>query len=190
MGRCGSTEHSSQVQCHEKVAGRCEWWTVQIFCHPHLCLFNIGRQKFVSLEENSLCLISVVPWGVKCLFTLQFHEGKYRVKSSDGRYLCRDGSLAEDASNEEMTCYGVELKTGSYTGLVFRDSCNKCLSGVGKDATVQGKGSHVGRDELFSLQHAHPQVGIKAHNAKMVSTKQGSLLCTACMKVFTSSTAF
>ena len=134
---------------------------------------NIGRQKYMSLEEDYFRLTKVTPWGVESIISLEFYQGKYRLKSSDGRYLCRDGTLSEAPGSEDLTSFCLELKTGSHAGVAFKDSTNKYLSGVGKEGVVQAKGTSLGRDELFSLQHVHPQVIITASNGKMVSTKQG-----------------
>ncbi|ESN99697.1 hypothetical protein HELRODRAFT_185802 [Helobdella robusta] len=167
-----------EVRCYEKQPGRSEWWTVHLAIHPQVNLRNLNRQKFVSLEgepgSESLRVASVIPWGPKSLITLEFHEGRYRVRSFDDRYLCKDGSLTNkpDADGEN-TSFGLEIRSGQFSGLALRDKSGKCLSGVGRDAILQAKNKNVGKDELFTLVDVHPQVTITAHNGKMVSIRQG-----------------
>lgn len=117
---------------------------------------------------------AVVPWGHKSLVTLEFHEGRYRVRSCDDRYLCKDGTLSDEPDADgEMTSFGLEIRSGQFSGLALRDKSGKCLTGVGREAIMQSKNKTVGKDELFTVEDVHPQVILNAHNGKMVSIRQG-----------------
>lgn len=161
------------LQCYEKQPGQAEWWTVHLAIHPQVNLRNLNRQKYACLDpkDDRLQVTAVIPWGQESLITLEFRDGRYCVRSFDGRYLHRDGTLVGDASPD--TSFSLEIKSGQFSGLALKDCTGKYLTAVGREAVMQARNKAIGKDELFTIEDSHPQVVFKAHNGKMVSIRQG-----------------
>ena len=144
-------------------------------------LRSVHRQKYACLhlasedadqqDVDGVRICSVIPWGWKALFALEFVDGRYAIRTNDDRYLRRDGSMVAGPPPPDAT-FAVELKAGG-AGLAFRDGGGRYLTAVGRDAVVQARNTSAGKDELFVVEEGHPQVVIFAHNGKMVSIKQG-----------------
>jgi len=144
-------------------------------------LRSVHRQKYACLylasedDEPELAdsarICTLIPWGWRALFSLEFVDGRYAIRTNDDRYIRRDGSLVAGPPPPDAT-FAVELKTGG-AGLALRDRGGKYLTGVGRDAVVQTRNANAGKDEMFIVEEGHPQVVIYAHNGKMVSIKQG-----------------
>lgn len=171
----GATEDT--VLCYEKAPTKSEWWTIRLAVHPQVNLRNVNRKKYVRLcrENDKLQCDELIPWGEDALITLEFINGKYAIKSCDDKFLSKDGTLIKDSqpgSNSSIQ-FTLEIRSGQYSGMAFKDCDGKYLMGVGRDAVMQSKNKTVGKDELFTLEDSHPQVFITAHNGKMVSSKQG-----------------
>ena len=178
----GGAEDS--LKCYEKQPGQSEWWTVHLAIHPQVNLRNLNRQKYAFLDPTTdrLQVTALIPWGQAALVTLEFRDGRYCVRSSDGRYLHRDGSLVSDPSPD--TSFSLEIKSGQFSGLALKDCTGKYLTAVGREAVMQARNKSIGKDELFTIEDSHPQVIFKAHNGKMVSIRQGMSLYTyVCMYV-------
>ena len=174
----GATEDT--VLCYEKAPTASEWWTVRLAVHPQLNLRNVNRKKYAHLSSESgrLQVDEVIPWGADALITLEFVGGKYALKSCNSQYLTRGGQLVDEASpasNNDLL-FTLEVRSGQYSGVAFRDCNGKYLTAVGREAVMQSRNAVVGKDELFTLEDSHPQVFITAHNGKMVSTKQGQFV--------------
>lgn len=164
------------LQCYEKQAGREQWWTVHLAVHPQVNLRNVNRQRYAHLDpiDDRLQVTALIPWGQEALVTLEFRDGRYCVRSCDGRYLHRDGTLVDEPDPED-TLFSVEIRSGQLlSGLALRDSTGKYLTAVGREAVMQARNSTVGKDELFTVEDSHPQVTFRAHNGKMVSIRQGA----------------
>jgi hypothetical protein len=60
-------------------------------------LRHVYRQKYARLDPSSdrLQATVLIPWGSAALVELEFRNGLYGVKTSDGRYLHRDGHLVD-----------------------------------------------------------------------------------------------
>jgi len=144
-------------------------------------LRSVHRQKYACLylapedeedrDVDSVRISTLIPWGWRALFSLEFVDGRYAVRTNDDRYLHRDGSLVPGPPPPDAT-FAVELRAAG-AGLAFRDGAAKYLTGVGRDAVVQARNTSASKDELFMVEEGHPQVVIFAHNGKMVSIKQG-----------------
>lgn len=144
-------------------------------------LRSTHRQKYACLylasedaeqeDADSVRINSLIPWGWKALFAIEFVDGRYAVRTNDDRYLHRDGSLVCGSPSLDAT-FAVELRAGG-AGLALRDRAGRCLTGIGRDAVLQARNAGAGKDELFTVEEGHPQVVIFAHNGRMVSIKQG-----------------
>jgi hypothetical protein len=138
-------------------------------------LRHVYRQKYAHLDSTSdrLQATELIPWGRAAVVELEFRDGLYGVKTSDGRYLHRDGRLV-DLPSAADTMFSVEMKsTGQLSGMALRDSTGKYLTAVGRDAVIQGRNKTIGRDELFAMEVSQPQVFFTEHNGKVVSIRQG-----------------
>ena len=172
----GATDDT--VLCYEKAPTASEWWTVRLAIHPQVNLKNVNRKKFAHYNSDAqkLTVDEVIPWGADALITMEYVGGKYAIKSCNNLYLSRTGELLDvgDPAKNKDVQYTLELRSGQYSGVAFRDCNGKYLTAVGREAVMQSRNGVVTKDELFTLQDAHPQVYITAHNGKMVSTRQGN----------------
>lgn len=161
------------LRCYEKAPCDTEWWVGHLAVHPQVNLRNVNRKRYAHLDLNDseIHCNEIIPWGADSLITIEFCEGKYAVKTCDGRYLHRDGQLVAEPSVD--TLYTLEIRSGQFQGLAFRDCQGKYLTAVGPLATMRARNKVVTKDELFTLEDSHPQATFTAHNGKMISTKQG-----------------
>ncbi|CAH1794662.1 unnamed protein product [Owenia fusiformis] len=161
------------LRCYEKLPTDREWWVGHLAVHPQVNLRNVNRKRYAHLDINDseIHCNEIIPWGADSLITIEFCEGKYGVKTCDGRYLHRDGQLVSERGAD--TLYTLEIRSGQFQGLAFRDCVGKYLTAVGPLATMRARNKVVTKDELFTLTDSHPQATFIAHNGKMVSTKQG-----------------
>lgn len=163
-----------KLSCTEKEASEKESWSVQLALHPQAHLKNINRKRFAKLDEESILCTETIPWGSDCLITFEWHDGNYALKSTDERYLHRDGSLVESLSNEVM--FALEVRSsGGYSGLAFKDCEGKFLTAVGK-GTMLARNTTISKDELFVLKQSHPQGYFTHWNGKNVSIRQGKYI--------------
>lgn len=168
----GATEDN--VRCYEKQPTMSEWWMVHLAIHPLVNLRNVNRQKYARLNEGTdhIEVTEIIPLGQDSLFTLEYRDGFYCIKTSYNRHLCRDGSLADSTSDDTM--FTLEIKSGvSTAGVALRDSSGKYLTAVGKEGVMMSRNKTVGKDELFVIERSQPQVFFTAHNSKMASIRQG-----------------
>lgn len=158
-----------KVECFDKNPGEENWWCIQLYAHPQIHLRNVNRKRYAHLQDDELVCSELIPWGSDALVVLDFDEddGKYTLKSCDGRFLSCDGTLENDAS--EKTKFSMEVHCGAIS---FKDCNGRYLSAVGK-GTLKSKNTKVSKDELFTIEDSHPQCQIISHNDKSVSVKQG-----------------
>lgn len=161
--------HEDQVKCFDKSPTDKNWWSIQLYVHPQIYLRNVNRKRYAHLNKdtNELECSELVPWGTDSIVFLDFVDGKYTLKSSDNRYLNREGILQTDVDANTMFC--MEIHSGS---LAFKDSEGRYLTAVAK-GTMKGRNKTISKDELFTIEDSHPQVQIVSYNGKSVSVKQG-----------------
>lgn len=145
-------------------------FTIHLAMHPQINLLNVNRRKFCRLDKEGGEIVcdELTPWGSDALIILEFHGGKYALRSSDGRYLHRTGSLKEQVSDD--TLFTLVFREDQ---VAFRDSCGKYLTAVGAVAKVQSRKDTISKDELFQLTDSHPQLALTASNGKLVSIRDG-----------------
>ncbi len=167
----GGIDDTLVCEKKEKDMSESEWWTARLAVHPQVNLKSVNRKKYAHLENNEIHINELIPWGEDSLITLEFVEGKYCVKTCDGRYLSRTGELCDRANKD--TCYTLEIKSGQFSGMVLKDCIGKYLTAVGPSGVMQSRDKSAKQDIVFILEDSHPQAFITAHNGKKVSTKQG-----------------
>ncbi|KAJ0060206.1 hypothetical protein NL108_004048 [Boleophthalmus pectinirostris] len=148
-----------------------ELWAVHLALHPQANLLSVARKRYahLSTEDGEIAVDMNIPWGVAALLTLVYMDGKYCLKTCDGRFLSNDGKLLTQSGRG--TAYTLEFKCGK---LAFKDCEGKYLSPMGPTGTLRsGRCSKPGKDELFDLEESHPQVVLTAANGRFVSIRQG-----------------
>ncbi|CAL8283666.1 unnamed protein product [Merluccius merluccius] len=134
-------------------------------------LLSVARKRYAHLatEDGEVAVDRNIPWGVEALLTMVYRDGKYCLKTCDGRFLGNDGKLV--AASSRATAFTLELKCGK---LAFKDCEGKYLSPMGPTGTLRsGRCSKPGKDELFDLEESHPQVVLMAANRRYISIRQG-----------------
>ncbi|XP_051925691.1 fascin-2b isoform X2 [Hippocampus zosterae] len=160
-----------RLSCFAQGIGDGELWAVHLALHPRANLLSVARKRYarLSAEDGQISVDANVPWGVAAILTLVYRNGKYCLKTCDGRFLGNDGKLVQQSGR--TATYTLELKCGK---LAFKDCEGKYLSPVGPAGTLRsGRCSKAGKDELFDLEESHPQVVLMAANGKYVSMRQG-----------------
>uniref|UniRef100_UPI00358FC22F fascin-like n=1 Tax=Myxine glutinosa TaxID=7769 RepID=UPI00358FC22F len=162
-----------RLSCFAQSMGPGELWSVHLAMHPQVNLFHVGRKRYAQLLEDELAVNADVPWGVTSLVTLDFHERRYLLKTSDNRLLLGDGSLVREPSSEAL--FTLEFVGGK---VAFRDCQGRFLSAVGPRGSVKSSKAvgKAGKNEVFELQESRPQVVLRASNGRNVSTKQSTEL--------------
>ncbi|KAM6951268.1 fascin-2b [Aplochiton taeniatus] len=167
----GSRDHLS---CFAQAIAETELWAVHLALHPQANLFSVARKRYahLSAEDGEVAVARNIPWGVAALLTLVYLDGKYGLKTADGRFLGNDGKLtAAEGGGGRGAAYTLELKCGK---LAFKDCEGRYLSPMGPTGTLRsGRCSKPGKDELFDLEESHPQVVLMAANGRYVSIRQG-----------------
>ena len=129
------------------------YWRIQLALMPQMNLRNVNRKAYAHLVGQEICVNEVVPWGHDATISIDYQEGKYSIRASDGRYLSRTGVLQEVIDD---SCLFVLVFRGSQ--VAFRDSQGKYLAGVGASATLQSRKDKITRDELFTFEDTNPQI--------------------------------
>lgn len=162
------------LSCFAQFITDAELWAVHLALHPQANLLSVARKRYahLSAEDGEIAVDMNIPWGVDSLLTLVYLDGKYCLKTRDGRFLSNDGKLVMQSGR--TTAYTLELKCGK---LAFKDCEGKYLSPMGPTGTLRsGRCSKPGKDELFDLEESHPQVVLMAANRRYVSIRQGEFI--------------
>lgn len=168
----GGTEN--KVTCTARNITEEELWYVQMAMHPQIALGNKRRKRYFSLEENEIRCRNVIPWGPNSIFMLEYHTGKYLIKTPDNRYLHQDGSLVN--ANVVQTQYTMELRVNPESkleGIAFRDSEGKYLSGVGAAGNLKSRNTKISDDEIFHLEESPPQIVLECPNGFNATIQAG-----------------
>jgi fascin 1/2 len=170
------------LKCFAMSPGDNESWTVQMSIHPQVHLRNVNRKRYAHLKDDEIQCNEIVPWGQDALIILEFVEGKYALKTSDNRYLHKDGGLVDQL--DDSSKFTLEIKSGQSSGLAFKDDEGRYLTAVGSTASMKARNKTVTRDELFTIEDSHPQVVVMAHNGKLASIRQGKVCGVGTETVF------
>uniref|UniRef100_A0A4W6CSS1 Fascin n=1 Tax=Lates calcarifer TaxID=8187 RepID=A0A4W6CSS1_LATCA len=149
------------LSCFAQIITDAELWAVHLALHPQANLLSVARKRYahLSMEDGEIAVDLNIPWGVAALLTLVYLDGKYCLKTCDGRFLSNDGKLLTESGRAT---------------LAFKDCEGKYLSPMGPTGTLRsGRCSKPGKDELFDLEESHPQVVLTAANGRYVSIRQG-----------------
>lgn len=163
------------LSCFAQAITDAELWAVHLALHPQANLLSVARKRYAQLsaQDGGIAVDVNIPWGVSALLTLVYLDGKYGLKTCDGRFLGNDGKLLTQSGRS--TAYTLEFKCGK---LAFKDCEGKYLSPMGPTGTLRaGRCSKPGKDELFDLEESHPQVALIAANGRYVSIRQGKNEC-------------
>ena len=144
-------------------------FTIHLAMHPQINLRNLNRKTYCHLDGDELRCNEEIPWGYDAMITLEFHGGRYALRTPDLKYLARNGSLADKVSDD--TLFTLVFRESA---VAFKDSKGKYLTAVGASATIQSRKDTIGRDELFVLEDSHPQARLIASKGKYVSIRDST----------------
>jgi fascin 1 len=120
------------------------------------------------LNADEIHVDEIIPWGSDAILTVEYVDGQYCIRSSNGLYFHRDGKLLVSKSND--TLFQIELYKGH---VVFKD-CRQCyLTAIGPLGIMTTRNKSPGKDEQFLLEESKQQICLVAPNGKLVSIKQG-----------------
>ncbi|XP_056136661.1 fascin [Lampris incognitus] len=164
-----------RITCFAQTAAPAEKWSVHLAVHPQVNLYSLTRKRFAHLsagDERRAAEVAIdrdVPWGVDSLITLVYRDRRYHLETSDNRFLRSDGTLVDETDKD--TGYTLEFRSGM---VAFRDCDGRYLAPAGPTGAMRcGRGTRLGKDELFGLERSHAQVVVTAGNERNVSTRQG-----------------
>lgn len=144
-------------------------WKIQLAIMPQMNLRNVNRKTYAHLEGDEMRANEDVPWGHDATVSIDYHDGKYSIRASNGQYLSGSGALKK---NVEADCLYILAFKGDQ--VAFRDSNGKYLTAVGSHGTMQCRKATIGKDELFTFEDTNPQFNLLASNKKYVSILQGT----------------
>nr|WAW84883.1 fascin [Halisarca dujardinii] len=157
-----------QLNCfYKEIANEC-LFTIHLAMHPMINLYNVNRRAFAHLVAEEVRVDEVIPWGKDALMVVEFHNGKYAVRTSNNMYVERSGKLLGECTPE--TLYTLVFRNNQ---VAFRDCKGKFLSGVGACAVLQSRKDTIGKDELFMLHDSNSQVHFRTNGGKFVSIHDG-----------------
>lgn len=110
----------------------------------------------------------IIPWGSAAILTVEYFDGHYCIRSSNGLYFHKDGKLIPKQTDE--TLFTIELYKGYFT---FKDCQNCYLTAIGPLGIMTTRNKAPGKDEQFLLEESKQQICLIAPNGKLVSIKQG-----------------
>ena len=150
-------------------------WGIHIASHPQCSILSPTRKRYVHSENGELCANENVPWGQDAVVTVEFQNGKYALRDSQGRYLNGlTGKLEDKISKESLfiiSIYGNMFGLRAYNG--------KYLTTHGPQGKLVATKQILGKDEQFIFEESKPQCMLIASNGKKVSIRQGKNLFLA-----------
>eukprot|EP00800_Vazella_pourtalesii_P016020 TRINITY_DN4487_c0_g1_i1.p1 TRINITY_DN4487_c0_g1~~TRINITY_DN4487_c0_g1_i1.p1 ORF type:complete len:526 (-),score=117.10 TRINITY_DN4487_c0_g1_i1:393-1907(-) len=149
-------------------------WTIHLAIHPQINLRNVNRRTYAHFVEDvngkSIKVSEEIPWGSDAMLILEFHDGKYAIRTFNGLYLVKDGTLAEELTDDCL--YVLVFREGQ---VAFKDKDQLFLTAVGITATMQSRNAQITKDELFLLEDSHPQVKFMASTGLYCSIRGGTI---------------
>ena len=79
---------------------------------PHQCLYTSCKCVWLQVTE-------LIPWGDEGIIELEFRDGRYCIKASDGRYLDRDGALVPRPTVDTMFTVEMRSEISDEVGLIL-----------------------------------------------------------------------
>ena len=131
-------------------------------------LKHVLRKRYAKLNDDEIHIDEIVPWGSEAILTVEYVDGQYCIRSSNGFYFHKDGKLVEQQTDE--TLFTIELHKGYLT---FKDDRGRYLTAIGPLGILTTRNKTVGKDEQFLIEESKLQICLIAPNGKLVSTKQG-----------------
>lgn len=120
------------------------------------------------MDDDEIHIDDIIPWGSEAILTVEYIDGQYCIRSSNGLYFHKDGKLV--SKRIEETLFTIELFKGYLT---FKD-CEQCyLTAIGPSGLMTTRNKVAGKDEQFLLEESKQQICLVAPNGKLVSIKQG-----------------
>jgi len=148
-------------------------WKVVLAMHPHICLKNIKRRRYVHFDADKLTCNDDIPWGHDATLSIACNTatGTYSLQASNGQFLTAGGSLSPTESAD--TAFILEFDGGM---VAFKGQVNgKYLTCLGASGLCKATKEGISDNERFVLEDSWPQVTLKARDGqdKLISIKQG-----------------
>jgi fascin 1/2 len=157
-----------QLNCfYKEPAPEC-LFTIHLAMHPIINLYNVNRRTFAHLVDKEVQVNEVIPWGKDALLVLEFHGGKYALRTANNKFVEHTGRLADEATKDAL--YTLVFRNNQ---VAFRDVKGKYLAGVGAYAVLQSRKDTISKDELFQLQDSNAQIRMRAPSGRFVSIHDG-----------------
>ncbi len=119
------------VSARHPNGGLCIW----LFIHRQVAFFHLNhlslkffdlqinlknalRKRYARFEDDEIHVDEITPWGCECLFTIEFQEGKYAIRTNSGMYLSKNGKLVPISNTD--TLYNIEFFKGC---VAFKVGC-------------------------------------------------------------------
>ncbi|CAF1185518.1 unnamed protein product [Adineta ricciae] len=158
----GDADH---LHCFSKCP---EWWSPHLAIHPQINLKHVLRKRYAKLDDDEVHIDDIIPWGSGAILTIEYVDGQYCIRSSNGLYFHKDGKLV--SKRMEETLFMIEIFKGYLT---FKD-CEQCyLTAIGPSGLMTTRNKVAGKDEQFLMEESKEQICLIAPNGKLVSIKQG-----------------
>lgn len=159
-----------RLTCSAKTIGENELWMVHLAIHPQVCIKSVQRSKYAHLEDGELRFNEIVPWGSDAVIAMVFHEGRYALQVSNGKYVSLDGTLVDSIIDDAR--YVIAFKEGH---LALRDN-NGCYltPAAGNGAVKKSTKSSIGKAQYLLLEDSAPQGVFYASDGRLASTRQGA----------------
>lgn len=152
-------------------------WAIHIAAHPQCNMKSIARKRYVHLNDDELQANEDIPWGHDSVITVEFQQGKYALRDSQGRYL--DGVSGKMVDKMTPECLLILSLQGKE--FAFKGNNGKYLQTHGPKGHLVANKQTMDNHTLFSLEESKAQVILIANNGKKASIRQGmcitSLYC-------------
>lgn len=137
-----------------------------------MCIKSVQRSKYAHLEDGELRFNEIVPWGSDAVIAMVFHEGRYALQVSNGKYVSLDGTLVDSIIDDAR--YVIAFKEGH---LALRDN-NGCYltPAAGNGAVKKSTKSSIGKAQYLLLEDSAPQGVFYASDGRLASTRQGKMM--------------
>ena len=167
-----------KIDCLAKTAADEELslWYTPFVVHPQLNLYSLGVKKYAVADTEGVRFSGIKGWGAQSLFTLEYYCGRYRIRTSDNRYLCKDGTIID--THDKDTLFGIEIHSTqekTLKGLTLKDNEGRFLSAPNTPSGLFKSSQKVVKKEaLFRFDSCYPQVIIIGTEGKRACVDFGN----------------
>jgi len=144
------------------------YWAIHLAAHPQVNMKSVSRKRYVHHQDDELRCNEDIPWGHDAVMTLEFINGKYCIRCSNGILNGVTGEVSAARGDDSMFVLSIHDNS-----VAFRATNGKYLTVYGPSGKLIAMKGSVGKDELFLLEQSKAQCVLLASNEKKVSHRQG-----------------